>query len=70
MPIRIRSKGCSIATAMYWLGSFATTEILPKAIANIEWRFFIVFAVTNFVFIFVCEYPFHVKLIASRFPLS
>jgi hypothetical protein len=61
MPIRIRSKGCSIATTGYWLGTFATTEILPIAIENIGWKFFIVFTITNFSLVFICI-PFDFQL--------
>ena len=47
LPISVRSKGCALGTMCYWLGTFATAEILPIGIANISYRFFIIFTVFN-----------------------
>ena len=49
MPISVRSKGCALGTMCYWLGTFATSEILPIGIANLSYRFFIIFTVLNAV---------------------
>lgn len=47
LPITVRSKGCALGTMCYWLGTFATAEITPIGIANISYRFFIIFTVFN-----------------------
>lgn len=47
LPIHVRSKGCALGTMCYCLGTFATAEILPIGIANISYRFFIIFTVLN-----------------------
>lgn len=49
LPNRVRSKGCALGATLYWLGTFATSKILPIGIANISYRFFIIFAVLNVV---------------------
>ncbi|KAI4800580.1 hexose carrier protein [Aureobasidium sp. EXF-8845] len=45
---RMRSIGNSIAMVVNWLFVYVVVLITPSAIANISWRFYIIFAVLNF----------------------
>ncbi|THH09748.1 hypothetical protein EW146_g8601 [Bondarzewia mesenterica] len=44
---RIRARGSAIASFFNWMCVFAVVEMTPPAIANIGWRVFIIFAITN-----------------------
>ena len=44
---RIRSRGSAIASFFNWMCVFAVVEMTPPAIANINWKVFIIFAITN-----------------------
>ncbi|KAG7087390.1 hypothetical protein E1B28_013361 [Marasmius oreades] len=44
---RIRARGSSISSFFNWMCVFAVVEMTPPAIANINWRVFIIFAVFN-----------------------
>lgn len=51
--LRLRSKGSAISVLSKWMFNFLVVMISPVAMANIGWRTYIIFAVLNFVFIFV-----------------
>lgn len=44
-PTRLRAYGVGLGATSQWLFNFVITEITPKAINNIGWRTFIMFAV-------------------------
>ncbi|KAG7699352.1 hypothetical protein KL950_000791 [Ogataea haglerorum] len=56
---RLRSRVQAIASFINWLSVFAVVQITPKAINNIGWRTFIIFAILNFTWIPIvfCFYP-------------
>ncbi|KAJ5397008.1 hypothetical protein N7509_005121 [Penicillium cosmopolitanum] len=47
----MRTKGAALATGTDWLTNFIIVEITPIGIQNIGWRFWIVWTVTNFLFL-------------------
>lgn len=47
----MRTKGAALATCTNWLTNFVIVEITPSGIQNLGWRFWIVFTVTNAVFL-------------------
>ncbi|KAJ7055634.1 general substrate transporter [Mycena amicta] len=44
---RIRARGSSISSFFNWMCVFAVVQMTPPAIANINWRVFIIFAIFN-----------------------
>ncbi|KAE9399405.1 general substrate transporter [Gymnopus androsaceus JB14] len=44
---RIRARGSAISSFFNWMCVFAVVQMTPPAIANIDWRVFIIFAVFN-----------------------
>lgn len=44
---RIRARGSAISSFFNWMCVFAVVEMTPPAIANINWRVFIIFAIFN-----------------------
>ncbi|KII90209.1 hypothetical protein PLICRDRAFT_159619 [Plicaturopsis crispa FD-325 SS-3] len=44
---RIRARGSALASFVNWLCVFAVVQMTPPAIANINWRVFIIFAIFN-----------------------
>ncbi|KAI0158363.1 general substrate transporter [Xylariaceae sp. FL1272] len=51
--LAMRTVGAAAATSTNWLFGFVATQFTPTGIANIGYRFYIIFAVFNFAFIFV-----------------
>ena len=51
MPLRHRAKGEGLATASLWFSAFVVIEIVPKAISNIGWRTYLIFACCNLAFL-------------------
>ncbi|KAL1870964.1 hypothetical protein Plec18167_007271 [Paecilomyces lecythidis] len=51
--LAMRTVGAAAATATNWLFGFVCTQFTPTGIQNIGYRFYIIFAVFNLVFIFV-----------------
>jgi hypothetical protein len=49
LPLKIRAKGAALAAAADFLGNFLVVEVTPVGIANIGWRFYVVWAVLNLV---------------------
>ncbi|KAJ5593981.1 uncharacterized protein N7459_000189 [Penicillium hispanicum] len=47
----MRTKGAAVATATDWITNFVIVEITPIGIQNIGWKFWIVWTVTNAVFL-------------------
>ncbi|KAJ5596530.1 hypothetical protein N7450_002988 [Penicillium hetheringtonii] len=54
--LSMRSVEAAAATATNWLAGFICTQFTPTGIANIGYRFYIIFAVFNLTFIFVCYF--------------
>ncbi|KAJ7583572.1 general substrate transporter [Mycena floridula] len=56
---RIRARGSAISSFFNWMCVFAIVEMTPPAIANIEWKVFIIFAITNacWVPLVYCFFP-------------
>ncbi|KAF2087947.1 putative sugar transporter [Saccharata proteae CBS 121410] len=48
-PIRLRVAMSSISTANHWLWNFVVTMITPVALANIGYRYYIIYAVIGFL---------------------
>ncbi|KAJ5083938.1 hypothetical protein NUU61_008517 [Penicillium alfredii] len=51
--LAMRTQGAAAATATNWLAGFICTQFTPTGIANIGYRFYIIFAVFNLAFIAV-----------------
>ncbi|KAJ6099681.1 hypothetical protein N7467_001216 [Penicillium canescens] len=51
-----RNLGSAIAMVTNWLGVYVIVSVTPVGIENLGWKFYLVFAVTNFVFTPVCWY--------------
>ncbi|KAF2106437.1 general substrate transporter [Lophiotrema nucula] len=51
--LAMRTKGAAAATATNWLFGFVCTQFTPVGIRDIGYRFYIIFACFNLVFIFV-----------------
>ncbi|KUL81478.1 hypothetical protein ZTR_10829 [Talaromyces verruculosus] len=49
-----RNFACSAAMVMEWLGVYAIVAVTPVGIESIAWKFYLVFAIANFVFTIVC----------------
>ncbi|KZV76507.1 general substrate transporter [Peniophora sp. CONT] len=56
---RIRARSSAISSFFNWMCVFAVVEMTPPAIANIDWRVFIIFAVTNALWVplVYCFFP-------------
>ncbi|KAF2687384.1 general substrate transporter [Lentithecium fluviatile CBS 122367] len=48
---RMRNTGNAVAMITNWVGVYVIVSITPPAIANIGWRFYIIFAVLNFAWV-------------------
>ncbi|PSN70514.1 general substrate transporter [Corynespora cassiicola Philippines] len=51
--LAMRTRGAAAATATNWLFGFVCTQFTPPAIRDIGYRFYIIFACFNLVFIFI-----------------
>ncbi|KAJ9102618.1 hypothetical protein QFC19_004727 [Naganishia cerealis] len=51
LPLQMRSKGSSISTAANWICNFAIVEMTPSAVANIGYKFYIIFAILNAIWV-------------------
>ncbi|KAF9893034.1 hypothetical protein FE257_012445 [Aspergillus nanangensis] len=51
---RTRNLGSAIAMVTNWLGVYVIVSVTPTAIDKIGWKFYLVFAITNFVFCPIC----------------
>ncbi|KAK7754969.1 hypothetical protein SLS62_003053 [Diatrype stigma] len=51
--LAMRTVGAAAATSTNWLFGFVCTQFTPTGIANIGYRFYIIFAVLNLTFIFI-----------------
>ena len=47
LPLKIRAKGAALAAGADFLGNFLVVEVTPKGVANLGWKFYIVWAVLN-----------------------
>jgi hypothetical protein len=67
LPLNMRSKGSSISTAANWICNFAIVEMTPSAVANIGYKFYIIFAILNALWVPVIYFMFPVS---TRVPAS
>ncbi|CAF9903886.1 MAG: hypothetical protein GOMPHAMPRED_000597 [Gomphillus americanus] len=51
LPLRIRQTGTAIATACNWIINFMVVQITPVGIANIGWKYYIIYAIFNACFV-------------------
>ncbi|KAK4228127.1 general substrate transporter [Podospora fimiseda] len=49
LPLGIRAKGSALAAAADFIGNWLVVELTPVGIANMGWKFYLVWAVFNFV---------------------
>ncbi|EAW24588.1 sugar porter family MFS transporter [Aspergillus fischeri NRRL 181] len=49
-----RNLGSAIAMVTNWLGVYVIVSVTPTAIENIGWKYYLVFAITNFAFCPIC----------------
>ncbi|KAE8443908.1 hypothetical protein EG329_001218 [Mollisiaceae sp. DMI_Dod_QoI] len=49
--LEMRTKGASLAMATNWIMNYMVAEVTPSGIANLSWRFWIIWAVICFAFI-------------------
>ena len=47
LPLFIRQRGSSISTASNWICNYAVVQFTPPAISNIGYKTYIIFAITN-----------------------
>lgn len=57
-PLSVRVQITSLSTASAWIFNFLVAEVTPVGFANIDWRYFIVYACTNFLMVLPCESSF------------
>ncbi|KAJ9110739.1 hypothetical protein QFC20_002780 [Naganishia adeliensis] len=58
LPLAMRAKGSSISTAANWICNLAIVEMTPSAIANIGYKFYIIFAILNALWVPVIYFMF------------
>ena len=51
LPLSLRQRGSSISTGVNWIINYVVVQITPPAISNIGWKFYIIFAVLNFLWL-------------------
>lgn len=64
---RMRIAGAGVATATNWINNYAVVLITPIGIANLGWRYYLIYAVLNAVFVVVVKI-FYVE--TARFTLE
>ncbi|KAJ5722525.1 sugar transporter [Penicillium malachiteum] len=67
-PVRLRVAMTSLSTANHWLWNFIITMITPVALANVGWKYYIVFCCTT-----ACVpklHPFDIVPMAARLPVD
>ncbi|KAJ5156756.1 hypothetical protein N7492_009559 [Penicillium capsulatum] len=51
LPLEARTKGTAIGASSNWLWNFVVAMITPVIINRIQWKVYLIFMITNFVFI-------------------
>ncbi|KAI9673127.1 MAG: hypothetical protein M1817_002989 [Caeruleum heppii] len=51
MPLRTRNKGVALGVASHWLSNFVVVLVTPRAITNLSYRLYIIWAVLNASFV-------------------
>ncbi|KJA15880.1 hypothetical protein HYPSUDRAFT_47932 [Hypholoma sublateritium FD-334 SS-4] len=49
--LSMRTKGAALGTASNWISNYIVVQITPTGIANLGWRFYIIWAVFNAIFV-------------------
>jgi len=47
----MRTKGAALGTASNWISNYVVVQITPPGIANLGWRFYLIWMVFNAVFV-------------------
>lgn len=51
MPLRTRNKGVAGGVASHWISKFVIVYVTPQAIENLQYRLYIIWAVSNASFV-------------------
>lgn len=51
LPLEARTKGTAIGVSSNWLWNFTVVMITPVVINRIQWKAYLIFMITNFIFI-------------------
>lgn len=51
LPLRLRQIGTAGASACNWIINFMVVQVTPVGIANIGWRYYIIYAIFNACFV-------------------
>ena len=51
MPLRTRNKGVALGVSSHWISNFVVVYVTPTAIANLQYRLYIIWAVLNATFV-------------------
>ena len=51
MPLRTRNKGVALGVGCHWLSNFVVVYVTPAAIASLQYRLYIIWAVLNAAFV-------------------
>ena len=51
LPLRARTRGAAVATSSNWLWNFTIVMISPIIINRLQWKAYLVFMATNFLFV-------------------
>jgi len=49
--LAMRTKGAALATASNWISNYIVVQITPTGIANLGWRFYLIWVVFNAIFV-------------------
>jgi len=49
--LAMRTKGAAVATASNWISNYVVVQITPTGIANLGWRFYLIWVVFNAIFV-------------------
>ncbi|KAM5356574.1 hypothetical protein ACJ41O_003220 [Fusarium nematophilum] len=53
LPLKARARGTAIGISSNWLWNFVIVMITPVLIERIGWKSYLIFAITNYLFVFV-----------------
>ncbi|RSH95519.1 hypothetical protein EHS25_000611 [Saitozyma podzolica] len=51
LPLHVRAKGTAVGISANWLWNFFVVMITPTIINNLQWKAYLIFMATNFVFV-------------------
>ncbi|KAF4956389.1 hypothetical protein FSARC_11591 [Fusarium sarcochroum] len=53
---QMRIAGAGIATATNWMSNYIVVLVTPVGISNIQWKYYLIYAVSNAVFVFIVQF--------------